>query len=126
MAYTVSHSFIVEHANGNRGEIKIAGNRFSLELEQRARMIFARRADIRSIDLFRVDNEGARNRVVFIHPGNQDRKPSHAVATITVKPTIAPRARLFNVAWRKVGGLTFVRLGRLSVSFCLTRKAVQS
>ncbi|WP_192242610.1 hypothetical protein [Mesorhizobium silamurunense] len=47
------------------------------------------------------------------------------VAPVLAAPAPAvPRARVWNVSWRKVGGLTFVRVGRLSMSFCLTRKPV--
>jgi hypothetical protein len=30
--------------------------------------------------------------------------------------------RFFNISHRRVGGLTFLRIGRLSLSFCLTSK----
>ena len=32
--------------------------------------------------------------------------------------------KVFNVSVRKVGGLTFVRVGKLCFSFCLTNKGV--
>ena len=34
----------------------------------------------------------------------------------------AVRREGFRASWRKVGGLTFVRLGRLQVSFCICKR----
>ena len=31
-------------------------------------------------------------------------------------------AALFNISWRRVGGLRFVKIGRLCFSFCLTQE----
>ena len=36
------------------------------------------------------------------------------------------RAPLFNVSYRKVGGLYFIRIGRLCVAICLTNKPVRA
>lgn len=34
----------------------------------------------------------------------------------------APRRRLINLRWRKVGGITFIRLGCFQFSFCRCSK----
>ena len=31
-------------------------------------------------------------------------------------------ASAFNISWRKVGGLTFVKLGRITLMFCLSKE----
>lgn len=43
-----------------------------------------------------------------------------AAPVAVVAAPVQPAARFWS--WRKVGGLTFVRVGQLSVSFCLSRK----
>lgn len=37
-------------------------------------------------------------------------------------PTAIMRRPVFNFSCRKVGGLRFIRIGRLCLSFCITRK----
>lgn len=100
---TIGHELIVHHVNGKAGRIYRPGYS-TLLVELQAKRILEKRNDIRAIEISTVD--------LFT------KEVSY------VKTLKGARVPLFNIAWRKVGGLTFVRLGRLSLSFCITRKAV--
>ncbi|AZO29377.1 hypothetical protein [Mesorhizobium sp. M1B.F.Ca.ET.045.04.1.1] len=97
---TYAHDLVVTHVNGRTATLRRAGYVAPVVL---LRNIIAKRADIRRIEIYAVRTNGTRNHVGTLH---------------------GKRAPLFNVSMRKVGGLTFIRLGRLCVSFCLTRKPV--
>lgn len=97
---TYAHDLEVTHVNGRTATLRRAGYVAPITL---LRSIIAKRADIRRIEIYAVRTNGTRN-----HVGTLEGK----------------RAPLFNASMRKVGGLTFIRLGRLCVSFCLSRKPV--
>lgn len=98
---TIGHELIVHHVNGKAGRIYRPGYS-TLLCEMQVKRILEKRHDIRAIEISTVD--------LFT------KKVSY------VKTLKGKRAPLFS--WRKVGGLTFVRVARLSLSFCLTKKAV--
>lgn len=97
---TYAHDLEVTHVNGRTATLRRAGYVAPVIL---LRHIIAKRSDVRRIEVYAVRMDGTRN-----HVGTLQGK----------------RAPLFNASVRKVGGLTFIRLGRLCVSFCLTRKPV--
>ncbi|TIX28873.1 hypothetical protein [Mesorhizobium sp.] len=97
---TFAHDLEVTHVNGRKATLRRAGYVAPVIL---LRHIIAKRADIRRVDVYAVRTDGTRNHVGTLH---------------------GKRAPLFNVSMRKVGGLTFIRLGRLCVSFCMTRKPI--
>ncbi len=97
---TYAHDLVVTHRNGRVATLRRAGYVAPVIL---LRSIMAKRDDIQRVDMYAVRTDGTRNYVGTLH---------------------GKRAPLFNVSVRKVGGLTFIRLGRLCVSFCLTRKPV--
>jgi hypothetical protein len=97
---TIAHELVVHHVNGNVGRVVRPGFSTLLVKKQAAR-IMEKRSDIAAIEISTIDLDKCVSYVETL------RKP-----------------RAFNVSWRKVGGLTFVRVGRLSLSFCLTRKGL--
>lgn len=118
LAVTVGFEFVVQHVNGKLATIYRDGYSAHLLVLQ-ARRSFAKHHEIHSIDIFRVSNIGEKDRVICIHKGNQARDPKPVAAIVA-----AVKARPFNVSKRKVGGLTFIRIGRLSLSYCFTKKAI--
>lgn len=43
------------------------------------------------------------------------------VFNVSRRPPASNALRAFNVDWKKVGGIWFVKIGRLNFSFCVSR-----
>jgi len=53
-------------------------------------------------------------------PYDPAHRPAAAVPRIRYHDAPAPRA--FNISTRRVGGLRFIKIGRLCLSFCITKE----
>ncbi|MER9768917.1 hypothetical protein NKJ09_22965 [Mesorhizobium sp. M0189] len=100
-AFTYAHDFVVTHRNGRTATLRRMGYVAPIGLLEH---IIAKRDDVRKVEVMAVRTDGTRHHVTTLH---------------------GKRAPFFNASVRKVGGLTFIRLGRLCLSFCLTKKAVR-
>lgn len=60
-------------------------------------------------------------RVIYRPPGAVPLIQGGSLSSPRVAPSSLSLAPMFNISTRKVGGLRFIKVGRLCLSFCITQ-----